>query len=151
MGWLLDYGKYRYEKQREKKLKEEIQIHGSSRLIDHLRLCGNIPEEFQHDSSEEKLYSKNTDVLLSFAYKDMGLKSLVLSERGDSADVEAFAKQYSFVADAKAFRLSRTAKNQKDFKIQAMDNWKNRETTCNGCLPNLPITKSLKSDISPIL
>ena len=99
-------------------------MHGSSRLIDHLRLCGNIPEEFQHDSSEEKLYSKNTDVLLSFAYKDMGLKSLVLSERGDSADVEAIAKQYSFVADAKAFRLSRTAKNQKDFKIQALDNWK---------------------------
>ncbi len=31
---------------------------------------------------------------------------------------------YSFVADAKVFRLSRTAKNQKDFKIQAMDNWK---------------------------
>ena len=31
---------------------------------------------------------------------------------------------YSFVADAKAFRLSRTAKNQKDFKIQAMDGWK---------------------------
>ena len=25
---------------------------------------------------------------------------------------------------AKAFRLSRTAKNQKDFKVQAMDNWK---------------------------
>jgi type II restriction enzyme len=28
------------------------------------------------------------------------------------------------VADAKSFRLSRTAKNQKDFKVQAMDNWK---------------------------
>jgi len=33
-------------------------------------------------------------------------------------------KRISFVADAKAFRLSRTAKNQKDFKIQAMDGWK---------------------------
>jgi hypothetical protein len=30
----------------------------------------------------------------------------------------------SAIADAKAFRLSRTAKNQKDFKIQAMDSWK---------------------------
>ncbi len=28
------------------------------------------------------------------------------------------------MADAKAFRLSRTAKNQKDFKVQAMDGWK---------------------------
>jgi len=48
----------------------------------------------------------------------------VLKERADAADVEVFAKNYSFVADAKAFRLSRTAKNQKDFKVQAMDGWK---------------------------
>ena len=40
------------------------------------------------------------------------------------ADVESFAKNYSFVADAKAFRLSRTAKNQKDFKVEVMDRWK---------------------------
>lgn len=49
---------------------------------------------------------------------------MVLKERADAADVEAFAKDYSFVADAKAFRLSRTAKNQKDFKVQAMRGWK---------------------------
>jgi type II restriction enzyme len=48
----------------------------------------------------------------------------VLKERADAADVEAFDEEYSFVADAKSFRLSRTAKNQKDFKIQAMDIWK---------------------------
>ena len=48
----------------------------------------------------------------------------MLKERADAADVEAFAKNYSFVADAKSFRLSRTAKNQKDFKVQAMDGWK---------------------------
>lgn len=58
------------------------------------------------------------------AYTALGLKSLVLKERADAADVEAFAKDYSFVADAKAFRLSRTAKNQKDFKVQAMHGWK---------------------------
>ena len=40
------------------------------------------------------------------------------------ADVEGFGEDFSFVADAKAFRLSRTAKNQKDFKVQAMDRWK---------------------------
>ena len=28
------------------------------------------------------------------------------------------------MADAEAFRLSRTAKNQKDFKVQAMDGWR---------------------------
>lgn len=108
----------------EKELEAEINANGISTLIDHLRLCGNIPESYGHDSSEEKLYSKYTDVLLSLAYKALGLNSLVLKERADAADVEAFAKDYSFVADAKAFRLSRTAKNQKDFKVQAMHGWK---------------------------
>jgi type II restriction enzyme len=111
----------------EEELATEIKIKGPITLIDHLRLCGNIPESYKHDSSEEKLYSKYTDSLLSFAYKQMGLKSIVLPERSDAADVEAFAKSYSFVADAKAFRLSRTAKNQKDFKIQAMDGWKRKK------------------------
>ncbi len=93
-------------------------------LIDHLRLCGSIPESYAHDSTEEKLYSKYTDTLLSIAYNFIGLKSEVLTERADSADVDVEAPNYSFVADAKAFRLSRTAKNQKDFKVQAMDGWK---------------------------
>ena len=108
----------------EKELEEEIAKNGISALIDHLRLCGNIPESYGHDTSEEKLYSKYTDCLLSLAYTELGLKSIVLKERADAADVEAFAKDYSFVADAKAFRLSRTAKNQKDFKVQAMHGWK---------------------------
>jgi len=108
----------------EKELENEIKTLGTKTLIDHLRLSGNIPESYGHDTSEEKLYSKYTDSLLCFAYKAMGLKSIVLTERADVADVDAFAKDYSFVADAKAFRLSRTAKNQKDFKVQAMDGWK---------------------------
>ena len=108
----------------EKKLELEIKKYGNSTLIDHLRLCGNIPEMYGHDTSEEKQYLKYTDALLSFAYKSMGLRSAVLTERADVADVDVYAKKYSFVADAKAFRLSRTAKNQKDFKVQAMDNWK---------------------------
>ena len=111
-------------KKLEDELEREIKKFGTDALLDHLRLCGNIPESYGHDTSEEKLYSKYTDSLLSFAYKEIGLKSLVLTERADVADVEVYANKYSFVADAKAFRLSRTAKNQKDFKVQAMDNWK---------------------------
>lgn len=101
----------------ENEIGEEIKNYGSKTPIDHLRLCGNIPEAYSHDSSEEKLYSKYTDSLLRFTYREMGLKSVVLTERADVADVDTFAKDYSFVADAKAFRLSRTAKNQKDFKF----------------------------------
>lgn len=108
----------------ESELSTEIAAQGIGCLLDHLRLCGDIPESFDHDSTEEKLYSKYTDALLNESFKALGLKSLVLKERADAADVEAFAENYSFVADAKAFRLSRTAKNQKDFKVQAMDGWK---------------------------
>lgn len=108
----------------EKEVTEEIKKGGIAVLIDHLRLCGSIPESYKHDSSEEKLYSKYTDCLLSLTYQALGLKSLVIKERADVADVEAFGKDYSFVADAKAFRLSRTAKNQKDFKVQALHRWK---------------------------
>lgn len=110
----------------------------------HLFLCGDIPESYGHDTSEEKQYSKYTDALLSETYKFIGLKSLVLRERADAADVEAFAKNYSFVADAKAFRLSRTAKNQKDFKIQAMDGWKRGKPYAMVVCPiyQLPTTSS---------
>jgi len=112
----------------EKELNNEINNEGINSLINHLRLCGNIPEIYEHDSSEEKLYSKYTDNLLSITFNKIGLKSIVLTERSDSADVEVVAKKYSFVADAKSFRLSRTAKNQKDFKVQAMDGWKKGKT-----------------------
>lgn len=105
-------------------LEQELRRDGVAALRDHLHMCGAIPEEYGHDTSEEKLYSKYTDVLLSLAFRRIGLTSVVYTERADAADVEAVAHDYSFVADAKAFRLSRTAKNQKDFKIQAMDGWK---------------------------
>lgn len=61
-------------------------------MINYLHLCGNIPESYGHDTSEEKLYSKYTDCLLSLAYSSLGLKSLVLKERADAADVETFNK-----------------------------------------------------------
>lgn len=106
------------------KLITEISKEGSASLINHLRLCGSIPESYSHDSSEEKLYSKYTDCLLSLSFNTIGLKSIVLAERSDTADVEVFGEDYSFVADAKSFRLSRTAKNQKDFKVEAIHSWK---------------------------
>jgi len=105
-------------------LRAEIQTEGKEALLEHLRLCGAIPENYEHDSSAEKLYSKYTDAVISEALSAMGLASAVIELRADAADVQARAESYSLVADAKAFRLSRTAKNQKDFKVQAMDGWR---------------------------
>lgn len=108
----------------EAELNDEYAKEGEQCILDHLRLCGTIPETYGHDSSEEKLYSKYTDTVLAVAFRHMGLKTNVLNERADAADVDCVAETYSFVADAKAFRLSRTAKNQKDFKVEAMAGWK---------------------------
>jgi hypothetical protein len=106
-------------------LRDEIAAEGTEALLDHLRLCGAMPECYVHDSSEEKLYSKYTDAVVSEAFEAIGLKSIVIAERADAADVQARGRGYSLVADAKVFRLSRTAKNQKDFKVQALDGWRN--------------------------
>lgn len=108
----------------EHELNAEYARDGEQCLLDHLRLGGTIPETYKHDSSEEKLYSKYTDALLAVVFRHMGLQSTVLTERADAADVDCVAEGYSFVADAKAFRMSRTAKNQKDFKVEAMAGWK---------------------------
>ena len=108
----------------EQTLADEVDREGLRALVGHLRLCGVIPEGYGHDSSAEKLYAKYTDIVIHEAFKAIGLASIVLGKRTDAADVECVCDTYDFVADAKAFRLSRTAKNQKDFKVQALDDWK---------------------------
>ena len=87
---------------------------------------GIIPEDIAHDSSEEKLYSKTSDILFAKALTCMNFDVKVLRERADAADIVAKSKfhAYSLVGDAKAFRLSRTAKNAKDFKVDSMVQWK---------------------------
>jgi type II restriction enzyme len=96
-------------------LEAEIARDGADALLDHLRLCGAMPEQYGHDS---------TDAVIAESLSAIGLKSVVITERADAADVQASGEGYSLVADAKAFRLSRTAKNQKDFKVQAMSGWR---------------------------
>ena len=48
-----------------------------------LEEIGIIPENIPHDSSEEKFYAKVSDTILSRAFYELGLKTHVLTERGD--------------------------------------------------------------------
>lgn len=89
---------------------------------------GIMPEVFEHDSTEEKLWSKFSDIILAKSLSFLKLDSEVLRTRGNSADVYSRTKKYTVVSDAKCFRLSRTAKNQKDFKIKALDDWRRQDT-----------------------
>lgn len=102
-----------------------------------LAQIGTIPEAIPHDSTEEKIFSKASDAVLSRAFREIGLKSTVLRARGNSADVMAESPifGYTLVADAKAFRLSRTAKNQKDYKVVALSNWRQDTEYAVLCAP----------------
>lgn len=115
----------------------EDQICKDSEFLDILKQIGTIPEAIAHDSTEEKLFSKASDIALSRAFREIGLKSTVLRERGDSADVlaESIFHGYTLVADAKAFRMSRTAKNQKDFKVVALSGWRKDSDYAVLCSP----------------
>lgn len=101
-------------------------VNATPDFLDVLTQIGTIPESLEHDSTAEKLFSKISDAVLARAFREIGLRSTVLKERGDSADVLAQSQihGYTLVADAKAFRMSRTAKNQKDFKVVALSGWR---------------------------
>lgn len=89
---------------------------------------GIMPEFFDHDSSEEKLWAKYSDILLAKSLEHLGFKAEVIKIRGNSPDVRAQADDYTLIGDAKCFRLSRTTKNPKDFKIKALDDWRREDT-----------------------
>ncbi len=107
-------------------LEAEIFSLSKTELIPLVSNAGIIPESIAHDSSEEKLFTKATEIILAKCFQELGLKAETIKTRSGCADVSAKSRfhNYSLVADAKAFRLSRTAKNQKDFKVEAMDSWR---------------------------
>lgn len=109
-------------------LETEFANISKTELSSSLLECGIIPESLEHDSSEEKLWAKYCDILLAHTLRYLQIPSEVLRARGDSADVFGRTRTYTIVGDAKAFRLSRTAKNQKDFKVKALDDWRRGNT-----------------------
>lgn len=109
-------------------LERELANVSKRELSEFIIECGVLPEMFQHDSSEEKLWAKYSDIVLAKCLTYLGIDSRVLRTRGNSADVYGEAGDYTIVGDAKTFRLSRTAKNQKDFKVKALDDWRREDT-----------------------
>ena len=98
---------------------------------------GIIPEEIEHDSKAEKLFTKVAEIVLARCLQEIGLKSDIYTTRGNTAEVlaESIFHNYTLVADAKSVRLSRTAKNQKDFKVESLNVWKNDHNFAVLCCP----------------
>lgn len=108
------------------RLQEIVFALNKADTLELISQIGAIPEDIGHDSAEEKLYSKVSDILLAKSMLEMNLDAKVLTQRADCADVVAQSHyhRYSLVGDAKAFRLSRTARNAKDYKVNSMALWR---------------------------
>ena len=65
------------------KATEELEdfVYNNSNFLDILGEIGAIPESIEHDSTEEKLFSKVSDIILSRAFIEIGLNSEVLKQR----------------------------------------------------------------------
>jgi len=114
------------EKNAFETLEEYLSNISQQKLGENIIECGILPEMFSQNGSEEKIWAKFSDIILAHALSYLGIATVVLGARGNSADVFGTAKNYTIVGDAKTFRLSRTAKNQKDFKISALDTWRKK-------------------------
>lgn len=108
------------------RLQEIVFALNKADTLELISQIGAIPEDIGHDSTEEKLYTKVSDILLAKSMLEMNLDAKVLTQRADCADVVAQSHyhRYSLVGDAKAFRLSRTARNTKDYKVNSMAIWR---------------------------
>lgn len=129
---------FNQKKNYDQRLNElEEYIYNSENLINLIENIKIIPEKIKHDSTEEKLWAKSSDIILSKSFISLGLKSNVIQKRSNSADIIANSiyHNYSLVADAKAFRLSRTAKNQKDYKVVSLSNWRQDAEYAILCAP----------------
>ena len=116
-------------------LKEKLYELKEKDILIHLLEAGVISERFEHDSTEEKLYAKYCNFLLSKSLSYLGIESKMVEGRGNAPDVIGEKEnKYKLAGDAKAFRLSRTAKNQKDFKVEALNQWRKDLQADYACL-----------------
>ncbi len=108
------------------RIKDALFSLNKAQLLPLVKEIGAIPENIDHDSTEEKLYAKTTDIILAKCFHELGFHADITKERANCADiiVKSPIHGYTLVGDAKAFRLSRTAKNQKDFKVKSMVDWR---------------------------
>lgn len=117
----------------------ESRLNSIENIQSYLIAIQVIPEKYGYSSSLEKTWAKASDIILSNCFRYIGLESKVLRVRGDDADIFAEYKSqelgYSLVGDAKCFRISRTAKNQKDFKVSSMADWRRQNTFAVLCAP----------------
>jgi len=102
---------------------------------------GFIPDFYNHDSSEETLFTKLVECTLAEWGRRMGFHSEILKEKSSKEDVKITIDNKIIVADAKSFRLGRSqqAPNAKDFlKLEDIRKWKREYDNAIGGLVTYP-------------
>lgn len=108
-----------------------------------LSCAGFIPDSYEPDSSEETLFSKLVEVLVSEWAVRMDFNGKFVKEKSSYEDVNFTINEKTVVCDAKSFRLGRSqgAPNVKDFlKLQSFRDWLNRYDNPLGGLVVYPDT-----------
>lgn len=108
-----------------------------------LACTGFIPDLYPSDSSQETLYTKLIEVLVSIWATRMGYNSKYIKEKASYEDVNIEIKGKIIVCDAKSFRLGRSqgAPNVKDFlKLEDIRKWRSRYMNGLGGLVTYPDT-----------
>lgn len=70
-------------KEAGKKLEVYIKSLAKNEFIEIVKEIGTIPEIIEASSTEEKLYSKASDIVLARCFNELGLKAKAVSERGN--------------------------------------------------------------------
>jgi len=78
-------------KEQTKKVVDYVDFLADEDIKRIVKEIGTIPECIRASSSEEKLFSKSSDIILARCFRMLGLKSKAVAERADSADVIAKA------------------------------------------------------------
>lgn len=112
-------------------------------LLDIILHIGTIPEMIQPSSTLEKIYTKVSEIILAKAFNQLGFQSQVIHTRSNTGDVLITSPlNYTVMVDCKCFRATRTAKNQKDFKIASLSQWKKENTYALLVMPEHQITEN---------
>src|SRR5690348_9307728 len=74
---------------RSEQIKDALSSCTETQILEHVDDAGVIPECFDHDSTEEKLFAKYCDYLLAACWSALGMKAHAILERTDAADVVA--------------------------------------------------------------
>ena len=91
----------RYNKQNDfqtasAEIKEIVYNLSKEEIIPLINQIGVIPELILHDSKEEKLYSKVSEIFLGKCFEELGFATNLFVTRADTADVLAKSKYHNY-------------------------------------------------------